>query len=234
MNTVKIEWLPVSELPPRCGWYLGMLLPANHAVCEPEGVQQWREKFGFAKVWYNPAAVEKWWCKDQPPGRNSVPVDHRITHWAFPVQPPPMGDKIPSPAKEESPMGWAGFPEERLHDAYVGWLETVVGRVHQMLAPEGLSIGVGSTGIFLDVGADIQKLLGDYLLKPESVESEAIQLKRRLAEALNMPWAVDDDWWKITDRFKSLVQRFKELQDLAEKHTKKITKLEKKIEGMKK
>jgi hypothetical protein len=81
----SLAWKPITEEPTeRCGWYAAAVNPVNADEIDAAGINSWREKFGFTKVWYNKPAKSSpgtWWESD-PHGQRSRPIGHRMTHWA--------------------------------------------------------------------------------------------------------------------------------------------------------
>lgn len=77
-----IEWIDVREKPPsKPGWYLAATNPINHGKLDKSRINNWREKFGCTKVWFNPDAVGMWYEPD-PHGYKSICIKEIITHWA--------------------------------------------------------------------------------------------------------------------------------------------------------
>lgn len=81
----SLAWKPITEEPTEhCGWYAAAVNPVNAAELDAAGINSWREKFGFTKVWYNKPGKSSpgtWWEPD-PHGQRSQPIGHRMTHWA--------------------------------------------------------------------------------------------------------------------------------------------------------
>jgi hypothetical protein len=78
----NMNWIDISEkLPQKAGWYSAAIVPVNHDSKNPSNSNDWRESFGFSKVWFNPDAVYKWWEPDDH-GHGSKAIDKRVTHWA--------------------------------------------------------------------------------------------------------------------------------------------------------
>jgi len=106
----SLAWRPLTEEPTeRCGWYAAAVNPVNAAELDAAGINSWREKFGFTKVWYNKPGKSSqgtWWEPD-PHGQRSQPIGHRMTHWAE-LPPVPL---IPKNVKVHTPLPAAASDE---------------------------------------------------------------------------------------------------------------------------
>ena len=95
-----MNWISIyDKLPPKAGWYAAAINPRNASDLGVLGINSWRERFGFTKIWFNPAAPRKWWAPN-PLGPESEPVDERVTHWAV----LPSVPLIQSEVREEEPQ----------------------------------------------------------------------------------------------------------------------------------
>jgi hypothetical protein len=88
-----VNWFPFNKLPVKAGWYAAAIIPANYDDLTAEQANEWREKFGFTKVWFNPDSIGFWW-EPNPHGQGSNPIGHRLTHWAELPQVPALIEKL--------------------------------------------------------------------------------------------------------------------------------------------
>lgn len=77
-----MNWTSTKEqLPKQCGWYLGAIKPDNYKELNIDEVNQWRNKYGCTKVWFNLESVGKWYEAEFHSGGNRC-VEDLITHWS--------------------------------------------------------------------------------------------------------------------------------------------------------
>lgn len=77
-----MHWISIKEqVPKECGWYLGAINPDNYKELNIDSINNWRNKFGCTKVWFNPDGIGKWYEADFHHRGNRC-VGDLITHWS--------------------------------------------------------------------------------------------------------------------------------------------------------
>lgn len=81
MNWKEIKIKPKEEF----GWFAAAVLPRNHSGSDSEhktsleGDNNWRESFGFTKVWLNNGE----WYEPNNTGMRSNNITNLVTHWDY-------------------------------------------------------------------------------------------------------------------------------------------------------